>query len=199
MKALPKFVESQLEERLMESRVARIESDVEHIKNVACDLKQDVQRLHVKMEASNDSIVELDKRVDGVAATQVTMLQRMDDVAKSQNKIEGKQEAFASKLSEFAAVQTGMAATMASLATQAELKEAVGELKEAIKASQVTMITWFIGTAIAMIAACRFLLVPPVSASVPMPPPAPQASAEIRQAPPANQRAREPEVLRPAA
>jgi chromosome segregation ATPase len=53
----------------MEARIARLESDVEHIKDVLGDIKLDVRGMQGELKAANDSIAALQKEVGVISAT----------------------------------------------------------------------------------------------------------------------------------
>jgi chromosome segregation ATPase len=82
MNAAPKFIEDPIQETAMETRVAKIESHVEHIMEDVKDIKLDIRKLEESLDAANDSIKDLQGDVRVIHAT-LPHLATKEDLSKA--------------------------------------------------------------------------------------------------------------------
>jgi hypothetical protein len=176
MNAVPKIPETQLDETPVETRIAKLESDVEHI-------KVGVQSLEAKSVAANDAIAALGSQVAVLSATMATKadvsrieetlahvatkadLTRLEGQTKADLAgLEGQMKAGLTRLEEQTKAglarleenQSHLATKLEVSKLEGEMKAGFGRLEERIearaKATESTMIKWFLTTAIALVA-----------------------------------------------
>jgi hypothetical protein len=146
MNALPRFAEDQQDETPhVEARIARLESDVEHI-------KAGVQRLEVKTSAANDAIVALTSEVAHLA-TKAELNRVEGELKASIAGVEGRLDASIASVkgeltSSIASVEGKLTASIASL--KGELTTSIsnvhGALDARINAMESKILKWVVGT-----------------------------------------------------
>jgi chromosome segregation ATPase len=127
------IADDQLDGESMETRIARLESDTNHIKSTLVTVQLDVRELRHGLNAANESIAEVKRSVTALDGRITTLETRMD----------GK----------FLALETKLDASIAGLETKldAQGKSLRAEIQASSAALESKLIKWIIGTTIASI------------------------------------------------
>lgn len=143
MNAAQEVIKVQIHERSMEARTTKLESDVEHI-------KQDLPRIHGKLDAANQAIVAVTKTVDVLEATQAMLVKQVDNLSSAQATTGRQIDAMGKQVESITATQGGLATKAELNKVEGELKESIAQLAVRIEANNTSMIRWFVCTAIAI-------------------------------------------------
>jgi chromosome segregation ATPase len=119
----------------MEARIARIESDMEHVKDVLGDIKLDVRGMQGELKAANDSIAALQKEVGVISAT-VPHLATKADLREVEGALNAQAKSIEGSLkTEIKSVEGSLRAEIKSVegSLKAQIKSVEGSLKAEIK------------------------------------------------------------------
>lgn len=158
----------------MESRIAKLESDVGYIKDQITDMKLDIRGIRGELKAANDSIVSLQKEMSGSVAS--LRAEVNGSIASLRAEVSGSIASLRAEVSDsIASLRKEVNGSISSL--QREVSAVVATVanmeshyatKAELRALETHIIRWFVGTAIALTALAftiaRFVELPPPSA-----------------------------------
>jgi chromosome segregation ATPase len=172
MNAARQIAEDQVDEITMEDRTRRLESHVEHIKH-------DVQALHGKMDVANEKLANQDKRLDHLGNQTDRIEGRVDHLTERVEKVADAQVDLAKQVASLAATQTTLATKEELRRVEGELKQdlrkvegelkqdlrkvegelktSIGEVEKLIERTELRLIKWVVGTALAAVTASKAL------------------------------------------